>query len=176
MTTPLFTLVGTVEALNGPLSTPIAATIELRSNYPEGAFLTRSGGSSAQLVEHVTVQLAADGTFSQQLLADDPSLGLDTPLQWSVQVAGLAPWWFNAPSAGVTKDIKDTTLATAVIPNTVAVTGPTGPTGPPGPTGPTGPQGSTGATGPQGTSPVNIDGGAASSTYGSNTNTDGGHA
>ena len=120
MTIPLFTLVGTMRVLTGDDSTPIGGVLlTFTSNIGDGELLSLDDAS--QLIAPKSVQLDSDGKINGdtgvQLLANDPVLGLSTPLEWTVSAqyprsAGsdrrtIRSWTFEAPAAGQTQDLAD---------------------------------------------------------------------
>jgi lysophospholipase L1-like esterase len=137
MTLPKFTLTGTVETLTGDTLTPLATEVELTPNFPWNSFLSTDDADALLLIHPVDVVTDDAGHFSVDLLADDESLGLATPVQWQVKVGGLPAWWFNAPADGTTIDLKDTSSVTGVFPSYATAKGDTGATGLQGPDGTT---------------------------------------
>jgi hypothetical protein len=158
MTVPTFTLTGTVDSLVGDTLSGLEGTeVGFRPNLPTGSLLDVDGVVIS--VRAVSVTVGSGGVIpSTSLLADDPSLGLATPLQWQVKIEGFPPFWFNAPDDGTSIDLADIVPVAGVVAHGNAAssggggggTGPAGPTGPTGPAGPTGPTGPTGATGAKG--------------------------
>jgi hypothetical protein len=62
-------------------------------------------------VNTVIAEVRPDGTIQRAgkpvyLLANDAGLSVEG-LQWKVTVAGMKPFWFNAPEDGVTVDLND---------------------------------------------------------------------
>ncbi len=137
------------------------ARLTLKSNVKDGQLVVIDDG--LERVEDVTVTLDDDGKINGdlgvELLADDASLDLDSPLKWQVTVSGarsqgfsrsLRSWWIDAGLDGATVD-----LSTAVPAVGTTATGLIrGPEGPEGPQGPQGPQGPVGATGPAGSTTI----------------------
>lgn len=136
MTVPAFTLTGDLNALSGITETPLAGTrLTFTSNIQGGSLLTVDG--ALQLIGPTSVALDVNGqingTTGIQLLANDDSLGLATPLQWTISVAGstIDGWTFNAPAAGDVLDLKF--VAPVVGQAAVGLSrGPQGLAGPPG--------------------------------------------
>lgn len=157
MTLPSFTLTGNVERLDGATLTPLAgAKIQLRSNIPRDSFLATVDDGLC-LVRNVVAILDPNGFVTNQdgtpvqLLANDPSLGLNVPVQWQVKMGGIPAWWFDAPANGGTVALEDTSPVPGLFPSYPVVgTGGTEITGPQGPPGPQGPQGIQGVPGPTG--------------------------
>lgn len=139
MAAPLFTLTAgdglaarigvTREALAG-------AKLVLRSNIKRGEMVVIDGG--LELVDDVPVTLDEDGKINGdtgvQLLADDPSLGLENSLQWQINIKNarsqgfsksVTSWWINAGSTGSTVSLDDQ----AKVPGQVAAGTSRGPRG-----------------------------------------------
>lgn len=121
MAAPLFTLTAgdglaarigvTREALAG-------AKLVLRSNIKRGEMVVIDGG--LELVDDVPVTLDEDGKINGdmgvQLLADDPSLGLENSLQWQVNIKNarsqgfsksVTSWWIDAAADGGTVSLDE---------------------------------------------------------------------
>jgi hypothetical protein len=113
------------------LAALVGLEIVLKSNIPRGQAIPTSGGLFYVPQRTVTVlpsgQISENGTDNGiMLLADDPALGLDNPVQWDVipgrvSLGGrsikLASWTFTAPAPGVSRTLDQL----APVPNITAV-------------------------------------------------------
>ncbi len=110
MTIPTFTLKGSALEL---LDTDDPTALDSITLTPNTRGQTVSIGGVLYRPEPITVTLDEDGTINGQLgvrlLANDPSVELDSPLQWRVQLTTSEgfprqpkPWWFEAGAANTT--------------------------------------------------------------------------
>lgn len=116
MADPIFTLTAGegLHQLVGVERTALAgAVLEFTCNLTPGELLALDGG--LDIVDTVRVKLDNDGKINGDtgvdLLADDPSLNLEHPLQWRVKITGakangfpkaVTAWSFEAPGDGET--------------------------------------------------------------------------
>jgi hypothetical protein len=130
MAVPTFVLTGSIFDLrdsdaDGDVETVAAlagATVTFTPNT-FGQFLAIDGNVVRPQPVSVVVdsQGRLNGTAGVTLLANDPALGLATPIQWQVKITPLVPegrrlpvWWFEAPASGTTRTIGQV-VAVAVL-------------------------------------------------------------
>jgi hypothetical protein len=120
---PSFTVTGNLfDLLGNVVGTELAASgfgsgvaggakVTFTSNVPKNQFV--AWDNKLNRVKDVVAQIASDGHLHRngdtvRLLANDAGLSVQG-LQWQVTVAGMKPFWFDAPADGATVDLKTVT-------------------------------------------------------------------